>query len=255
VAASPTHTAGAPEHMAEDPQSPGTTQPDDASTGSLARVAETVAETVKPLLRGWIHAGISPLVLAASIVLVVLSPTPAAKWSTAVFGVTAVMLFGTSAVYHRGRWSTKVTGILRRMDHTNIFLIIAGTYTPLAVILLPTHTAKLLLTIVWSGAVVGLLARVFWLGAPRWVYVPVYVALGWVAVAFLPQFWRSGGPAIVWLVAAGGLCYTLGAVVYGTKRPNPSPRYFGFHEIFHALTVGGFVCHYIAVSIASYTSA
>jgi hemolysin III len=248
--------------MADEPETTTPPSPDDASAGPIGRVAETVGQvaetvgqTVKPLLRGWIHAGISPFVLAASIVLVALSPTTAAKWSTAVFGVTAVMLFGTSAVYHRGRWSTKVTGILRRMDHTNIFLIIAGTYTPLAVILLPAHTAKVLLTIVWSGALVGLLARVFWLGAPRWVYVPVYVALGWVAVWFLPQFGRSGGAAVVWLVIAGGLCYTLGAVVYGTKWPNPSPRYFGFHEIFHALTVGGFVCHYVAVSIASYQSA
>ena len=226
-----------------------------AQASGLPRAVGQVAETIKPKLRGWIHAGVAPLVLAASIVLVVLSPTPAAKWSTAVFGLSAVMLFGTSAVYHRGRWSPRVQGVLRRLDHTNIFLIIAGTYTPLAVLLLPASTAKVLLIIVWSGAILGLLARVLWLGAPRWVYVPVYVALGWVAVAFLPQFWRSGGPAIVWLVAAGGLAYTAGAVVYGLKRPNPSPRWFGFHEVFHTLTVVGYTCHYIAVSIASYTSA
>ncbi len=104
----------------------------------------------------------------------------------------------------------------------------------------------------WSGALVGLLARVFWLGAPRWVYVPVYIALGWVAVWFLPAFWRAptGGPEVVWLVAGGGLAYTLGAVVYGLKRPNPSPRWFGFHEIFHALTVVGFTCHYVAAALA-----
>ncbi|WP_051681990.1 hemolysin III family protein [Cellulomonas sp. HZM] len=229
--------------------------PDGSPDGSSVSTVTTVADVVKPHLRGWIHAGVAPLVLAASIVLVVLSPTTAAKWSTAVFGISAVMLFGTSAIYHRGRWSPRVAGVLRRLDHTNIFLIIAGTYTPLAVLLLPKYTAEVLLIIVWSGALVGLLARVFWLGAPRWVYVPVYVALGWVAVAFLPQFWRSGGPAIVWLVAAGGLAYTAGAVVYGTKRPNPSPRWFGFHEIFHALTVVGFTCHYVAVSMASYGSA
>jgi hemolysin III len=223
--------------------------------GPVTRAAEQVAEAVKPRLRGWIHAGVAPFVLLASIVLVVLSPTPAARWSTAVFGLSAVMLFGTSAVYHRGHWSPRVAGILRRLDHTNIFLIIAGTYTPLAVLLLPASTARALLIVVWSGALVGLLARVFWLGAPRWVYVPVYVALGWVAVAFLPQFWRSGGPTITWLIIVGGLAYTLGAVVYGTKRPNPSPRWFGFHEIFHVLTVVGFGCHYVAVSIASYGSA
>lgn len=226
-----------------------------AQPSGLPGAVGQVADAIKPRLRGWIHAGVAPLVLVASIVLVVLSPTPAAKWSTAVFGLTAVMLFGTSAVYHRGRWSPRVQGVLRRLDHTNIFLIIAGTYTPLAVLLLPEQTARLLLIIVWSGALLGLLARVLWLNAPRWVYVPVYVALGWVAVAFLPQFWRSGGPAIVWLVAAGGLAYTAGAVVYGLKRPNPSPRWFGFHEVFHTLTVVGYTCHYVAVSIASYGSA
>lgn len=220
---------------------------------SVSRAVEQVAATVKPLLRGWIHAGVSPFVLAAGIVLVALSPTPAAKWSTAVFGLSAVMLFGTSAIYHRGTWSPRVAGVLRRLDHTNIFLIIAGTYTPLAVLLLPTTTARNLLLAVWGGALLGLLARIFWLGAPRWVYVPVYVVLGWVAVAFLPQFYREGSPAIAWLVIAGGLAYTVGAVVYGTKRPDPSPRYFGFHEIFHALTVAGFTCHYVAVSIASYS--
>lgn len=236
-------------------------RPGDASEpdGPVARAAdavgdavEQVVEAVKPRLRGWIHAGVAPLVLVASVVLVVLSPTTAARWSTAVFGLSAVLLFGTSAVYHRGTWSPRVAGVLRRLDHTNIFLIIAGTYTPLAVLLLPASTARTLLVVVWAGALVGLLARIFWLGAPRWVYVPIYVALGWVAVGFLPQFWRTGGPEIVWLVAAGGLAYTLGAVVYGLKRPNPSPRWFGFHEIFHALTVVGYTCHYVAVSIAAY---
>lgn len=227
----------------------------DDVAGGVQRAVEQVASTVKPRLRGWIHAGVAPFVLVASVILVVLSPTPAARWSTAVFGVTAVMLFGTSAFYHRGRWSDRTAAVLRRLDHTNIFLIIAGTYTPLAVLLLPASTARTLLVVVWSGALVGLLARIFWLGAPRWVYVPVYVALGWVAVWFMPQFWESGGPTVVWLIAGGGLAYTVGAVVYGTKWPNPSPRWFGFHEIFHVLTVVGYGCHYAAVSIAAYASA
>ncbi|WP_315096355.1 hemolysin III family protein [uncultured Cellulomonas sp.] len=218
-------------------------------------LVERVADAVKPHLRGWIHAGVTPFVIVASIVLVVLSPTPTAKWSTAVFGITAVMLFGTSAVYHRGRWSPTTSAVLRRLDHTNIFLIIAGTYTPLALLLLPGSTARTLLVVVWTGALIGTLARIFWLGAPRWVYVPVYVALGWVAVWFFPSFYRSGGLAILLLIAGGGLAYTVGAIVYGTKRPNPSPRWFGFHEIFHALTVIGYGSHYVAVSIASYGSA
>lgn len=233
-------------------------RPSDAAAELGDEVREgvaNVAAAVKPRLRGWIHAGMAPLVVVASIVLVVLSPTQAAKVSTAVFGVSAIMLFGTSAIYHRGNWSPRVAAILRRLDHTNIFLIIAGTYTPLSVLLLPYPTNRNLLIVVWSGALAGLLMRVFWLGAPRWLYVPIYVALGWVALAFLPQFWTSGGSTIVWLIAIGGLAYTLGAVVYGTKRPNPSPRWFGFHEVFHALTVVGYGCHYVAVSIASYGSA
>nr|WP_167405833.1 hemolysin III family protein [Sphaerisporangium cinnabarinum] len=211
-----------------------------------------VAEVVKPRLRGWIHAGTFPLALVASIVLVVVAPPVAGKVATAVFGLSACLLFGTSAVYHRGTWSPRVAGVLRRADHSNIFLIIAGTYTPLAVLLLPQRTATILLAIVWSGALLGLLARILWLDAPRWVYVPIYVALGWVAVGYMPQFWTTtNGPAIVWLVAVGGLAYTLGAVVYGIKKPNPSPRWFGFHEIFHVLTVVGYGCHYAAILLAA----
>ena len=229
---------------------------DDA--GTLERAADAVGdaveaavEAVKPRLRGMIHAGVAPIALVASVLLVALSPTAAARWSTAVFGVTAVMLFGTSAVYHRGTWSPRVAAVLRRLDHTNIFLIIAGTYTPLAVLLLPPATARTLLVIVWSGALVGMLARIFWLGAPRWVYVPIYLALGWVAVGYFPQFWQTGGPTIVWFIAVGGLAYTVGAIVYGMKRPDPSPRWFGFHEIFHVLTVVGYGTHAAAVAIAT----
>ena len=212
---------------------------------------EAVADAVKPRLRGWIHAGMAPIALVASVALVVLSPTRTAVLANTVFGVSAVLLFGTSAVYHRGTWSPTVTGVLRRLDHTNIFLIIAGTYTPLAALLLPGDTSRTLLLVVWAGALAGLLARVFWLGAPRWMYVPIYIALGWVAVWFLPDFWDLGGPAVVWLVAVGGFAYTVGAVVYATKRPNPSPRWFGFHEIFHVLTVVGYGCHFAAVALAT----
>ncbi|WP_149202291.1 PAQR family membrane homeostasis protein TrhA [Actinotalea subterranea] len=218
-------------------------------------MAAELVDAVKPRLRGWIHAGTAPIALVGAIVLVVLAPTTEAKVTTGVFGLSAILLFGTSAVYHRGTWSPKVAGVLRRLDHTNIFLIIAGTSTPLSVLLLDSPLDRTLLVVVWSGALLGTLARIFWLGAPRWLYVPVYVALGWVSVWFMPDFWVTpNGPAIVWWVAVGGLAYTVGAVVYGTKRPNPSPRWFGFHEIFHVLTVVGFLCHYVAVSLATYSS-
>lgn len=228
----------------------------EAARDAVHTVSAAAAETaawIKPHLRGWIHAVTAPLALAAAIVLVVLADTTADKIACAVFGVTAVLLFGTSAVYHlgTGTWSPRTAALLRRLDHANIFLIIAGTYTPLAVMLLPRDTAVVLLAVVWIGAVVGLVARVLWMGAPRWLYVPVYVALGCVAVGYIPQFATSGGAAVAWLVASGGVAYILGAVVYGTKFPDPSPRWFGFHEIFHALTVVGFTCHTVAIYLAA----
>jgi hemolysin III len=213
---------------------------------------DAVVAAVKPRLRGWIHAGTFPLALAAGIVLVCLAPTTKSRIAAAVFGLTAAMLFGTSAVYHRGTWSPRLQGLLKRLDHSNIFLIIAGTYTPFALLLLPAHDAKELLLIVWSGAVAGVLFRVFWVGAPRWLYTPIYVALGWVAIFYFGPFLQHGGVALVTLIAVGGFPYTLGAIVYGTKKPDPSPRWFGFHEIFHAFTVAAFAAHYIAVSMAIY---
>jgi hemolysin III len=224
--------------------------------GTLEEVGESVADAVaaiKPRLRGWSHVIMAPLALAYGIVLIALAPAGPPRISVTVYAISTVLLFGTSAVYHRGSWSPRAAAVLRRMDHSNIFLLIAGTYTPLAVLLLPASTARVLLWVVWSGALVGILMRVLWLGAPRWLYVPIYVALGWVAVAFLPAFAASGGPAVVILVIAGGIAYTLGALVYGLKRPNPSPHWFGFHEIFHAGTVIGATCHAIAVGIATFS--
>ncbi|MHB1490496.1 hemolysin-III related [mine drainage metagenome] len=230
-------------------------QPSGDRVGQVRDGASQIAAAVKPKLRGWLHAGMSPIALAAGIVLVALSPTTTAKWTTTVFAASSVLLFTTSAVYHRGTWTPKVTGVLRRLDHSNIFAIIAGTYTPLTVLLLPRSTSTVLLWVIWSGALLGLLGRVFWLDAPRWLYTPIYVALGSAAMGYLGTFAKApNGPAIVWLVAGGGVAYILGAVVYATKWPNPSPRWFGFHEVFHSLTVIGFSCHYIAVSLAAYSS-
>lgn len=218
---------------------------------SPEEASASILDTLKPKWRGWIHAVTFPLSLAAGIVLIVLAPTNAARAGALIFAISSWLLFGTSAVYHRGNWSAKVHAVLRRLDHSNIFLIIAGSYTPLALLLLPHRQTVILLSIVWGGAIGGLLLRIFWLSAPRWLYVPIYIGLGWVAVAFLPQFWSSGGPAVVWLIISGGLAYTVGAVIYGLKKPNPSPQWFGFHEIFHSLTVVGWTCHFIAVMMAT----
>ncbi|GIG53632.1 PAQR family membrane homeostasis protein TrhA [Demequina activiva] len=216
-------------------------------------MAENLPDPAKPLMRGWLHLGAAPIALIAGMVLVVFAPTLAGRVSTAIFTLTAVMLFGTSAVYHRGNWSPRTNAVLRRMDHANIFLIIAGTYTPLTVMLLDGTTRTVVLVVVWSGALVGLLLRVFWLGAPRWAYVPLYLGLGWVAVGFIGPFYQAGGAAVVALIIAGGLCYTVGAIIYGTKWPRGSMKYFGFHEIFHALTIAGFLCHYAAIALVVFT--
>jgi hemolysin III len=166
----------------------------------------------------------------------------------------SALLFGTSALYHRGTWSPKVERQLKRADHSNIFLIIAGTYTPFAVILLGDHGGDTLLWMVWGAALGGIAFRVLWVGAPRWLYTPIYLALGWVAVFYISEIYQTGGAAVVALLAVGGACYSAGAVVYALKRPNPSPRWFGFHEVFHALTLAAFAAHYIAVSIATYST-
>jgi len=219
----------------------------------VAGAVERVPDPIKPKLRGWLHAGTFPLSLAAGIVLVALAGSGPETWACAVYALSACLLFGVSALYHRGRWSPRVQGLLKRLDHANIFLIIAGTYTPFTVVLLSGRTQEVLLTVVWAAAISGVIFRVAWVGAPRWLYVPAYVGLGWAAVFFLPEFLHSGGVAVFVLLIVGGLLYTVGGLVYATRRPDPSPRWFGFHEVFHALTLVAYVVHYVAVSIAVYT--
>jgi hemolysin III len=205
---------------------------------------------VKPRLRGWLHAGTFPVAVAVGALLTVLSPGAGPRLALALFTVSSALLFGVSALYHRGRWTGRPYSVLKRLDHANIFLIIAGTYTPFCVLALPPGQARGLLWIVWGGALAGVAFRVLWVGAPRWLYVPVYVALGWVAVMYLPGFRQTGGAPVVTFLILGGVLYTLGAVVYGVRRPDPNPRWFGFHEVFHALTVAAFTAHCIGISIA-----
>ncbi len=204
----------------------------------------------KPVLRGWIHTIAAPVSLAASVVLVVLAPTTELKWASAVYMVSSLVLFGVSAAYHQFYWKPPIEKFLQRMDHANIFLLIAGTYTPLTVALLDGRSRVFLLATVWIGAVLGILISLFWPTAPRWLNTLIYVILGWTAIWFLPAFWNSGGPAVVLLILAGGILYTIGALVYAFKWPNPSDRWFGFHEIFHAFTVAAWVCQCIAAYLA-----
>ncbi len=220
------------------------------------RLRETVHDLsaeIKPRLRGWLHVGTVPLSLAAGIVLVVLAPGTEARVGAVVFTVTSVLLFTVSAVYHTPTWGHRAHDVLRRFDHANIFLLIAGTYTPFALLLLDDRNAEVLLTLVWVGALLGVVFRVCWVGAPRWLYVPVYVALGWAAAFWAGDFMAAADVSVLTLMLVGGLLYSAGGLVYALKRPDPLPRWFGFHEVFHTLTVAAFAVHYIGISIATYT--
>ena len=204
----------------------------------------------KPTWRGWIHAATFPVAIALGVVLIVLADGVPAKVSSSVVVVSSLLLFGVSALYHRFSWSDRTKRLLKRLDHANIFLLIAGSYTPITVLALPHDKSVLLLWLVWIGAGLGIGFRVFWIGAPRWLYVPLYLLLGYAALAFLVDFFQANA-VMMTLILLGGLFYTIGAVIYGFKRPNPVPGVFGFHEIFHALTLLAFLCHWIAIFLVA----
>ncbi len=209
-----------------------------------------LTELMPPRLRGWLHAIAFPVVVLGGLTLVTLTPGLRARTGAAVFVASAALLFGVSALYHRGRWSPRAKAILARLDHANIFIAIAGTYTAFALSLLPDAQARTLLWTIWLGAGAGVFLRVVWITAPRWLTTMTYIALGWVAIFYLGPLYQGGGPVILSLIAIGGVLYTVGAMVYGFKRPDPSPRWFGFHEVFHAFTIAAFGTHAVAVAMA-----
>lgn len=216
----------------------------------LSEISDQVEPEIKPTWRGWIHTGILPIAIAGGIVLVVLADGLVAKVASAVFFAGSVLLFGTSAIYHRFNWSPKVKLALKRFDHANIFLLIAGSYTPITLLALPQDKGLILIVAIWTVALLGIGFRVFWIGAPRWLYVVIYIAMGWAAVVYLPEL-LAANLVMMLLILIGGLLYTLGAVFYAMKRPNPFPGHFGFHEIFHTFTVLAFMCHWTAVLLIS----
>ena len=224
-----------------------------SDSGPPEPVAE-VLQAVKPKLRGWLHAGAAPLALAAGIVLVSLAPTAVGRLGGAVFLAASVLLFGTSGVYHRRTWGVRGEAVMRRLDHANIYVFIAASYTPMALLMLEGGSRVLLLSLIWSAALGGLAFRLFWLDAPRWLYTALYLVMGWAAVGWMAAFYSAGGLAVLLLILLGGVFYTGGALVYARKRPDPSPAWFGYHEIFHAGTVLGFASHYVAISLITYAA-
>jgi hemolysin III len=210
----------------------------------------------KPRMRGWLHTYAFFVAAVCGIVLTTLAgtaagrPGPAAMVSCAIYSLTVCGLFGTSALYHRRVWSPRGYKIMRRLDHSMIFVFIAGTYTPFSVLLLPHAKAVVILAVVWGGALAGVATKLVSPNAPRWLSAPLYIALGWVAVAVLPDILHRGGVAALVLLLTGGVVYTVGAVSYALRRPNLRPGVFGHHEFFHACTLVAAICHHIAIYFA-----
>jgi hemolysin III len=216
------------------------------------------APPVKPRMRGWIHLWSLLVFCAAGAILITLAATTVsarAAVGTSIYVVTIMGLFGVSALYHRRTWrSSGARTWMRRLDHSMIFLFIAGTYTPFAMLAMRPTTGAVVLAVVWGGALGGVVLKLAWPNAPRWVGVPVYIALGWVAVFVLPDLLSRAGAVALVLIIAGGLLYTAGAIFYATRWPDPWPKTFGYHEFFHAAVSVAAICHHVAIWIALYST-
>ena len=207
----------------------------------------TAVAAPRPLLKGWSHALAAVAAIALCPILIALAPS-GTRAAAAIYAGCVIALFTISALYHRVQWTPGAHQFMRRLDHSMIFIVIAATYTPIAVVALPEFTGRLILTIVWGGAIGGAVLHLFWPGAPRKILVTLYLAVGWAAVLVIADIWRELGVTGFVLLVAGGLLHSIGAIVYALKRPNPWPTVFGFHEIFHLFVVGGIACHYVVVA-------
>lgn len=217
------------------------------------------APFVKPRLRGWLHFWSFVVAVIAGVTLVVLAATTVSAGAAVAVGVYAVTVwgvFGVSALYHRRTWvSPWSRTLMKRLDHAMIFVFIAGTYTPFAVLAMPSPTGTVVLWVVWAGALGGVVLKLVWPHAPRWIGVPFYLALGWVAVFVLPDLLERGGVAALVLLLIGGAFYSLGAAFYALRRPTGWPTTFGYHEFFHAATVVAAACHHVAIWLVLYSGA
>ena len=202
----------------------------------------------RPLLRGWLHLLYFWASLPGASLLLARAHDATQLTAAAVYSASLTALFGTSALYHRGTWTAAWRLRLRHLDQAMIFFLIAGTYTPFALLVLHGALANAILVVVWIGAIAGAVVEMIWIDHPKWVGALIYLSLGWVAVAAFPELWTSMGVGGTLLVAAGGLLYTAGAVVYATQRPDPNPAIFGYHEIFHLLVIAAAVAHFSAVA-------
>jgi hemolysin III len=209
---------------------------------------EALENRPKPRLRGVLHQAAFFVALVVGTLLVIFTNGQRASLAAAAFAGSVVAMLGVSALYHRVTWSPRVRPWMRRLDHAGIYLLIAGSYTPVGLLTLSGAMRTVVLAVVWSGAAVAIVLKFAWVSAPKWLSAAIGIALGWVGVVALPQVWAHAGPAAVVLLAAGGLAYTVGAIVYARKRPDPVPQVFGYHELFHALTLVAVACQYVAIA-------
>jgi hemolysin III len=219
-----------------------------ASRGDRSPAAAVPEVRVKPRLRGVFHQYAFFVSLVGGTVLVVLAATTRASVAAAIYAASVSALFGVSALYHRVTWTTPARRRMRRLDHSMIFLLIAGTYTPVGLLVLEGTLATVVLAVVWGGALAGIVIELAWTGAPSWLGGTVYLALGWVAVVATPQLFARLGVTGGLLIVAGGLVYSAGAAVYALRRPDPVPAVFGYHEVFHLLVIVGVAAHFLAIS-------
>jgi hemolysin III len=203
---------------------------------------------VKPRLRGVSHQYAFFVSLGSGALLVLLAATARATAAAAVYAASVSALFGVSALYHRVTWTIPARRRMRRLDHAMIFLLIAGTYTPVGLLVLAGRLATVVLAVVWGGALAGIVLELVWTRAPRWLGGAVYLTLGWVAVVAMPQLFARLGLAGGLLLVAGGLSYSVGVAVYALRRPDPVPAVFGYHEVFHLLVIAGVAAHFLAIS-------
>jgi hemolysin III len=199
------------------------------------------------MLKGWSHLVAAVAATALCPILIALSP-PGTRGPAAIFSGCVIALFLISGLYHRIQWSPRPHKVMQALDHSMIFIVIAATYTPIAAVALPDSQGRVILAIVWTGAILGALLNLAWPTAPRPVVVAPYLMIGWVAIAIIDDIWRSLGVAGFILLAAGGVLHSIGAIIYARKRPDPWPLVFGFHEIFHLFVIGGIACHYVVVA-------
>jgi hemolysin III len=206
------------------------------------------AARAKPLLRGVLHQVSFFVALAVGALVVAFADGTRATVSAAIFAASVVAMLGASALYHRVTWSPTVRPWMRRVDHAGIYVLIAGTYTPVGLIVVHGVLRNIVLTIVWSGAGAAILLKFIWVRAPKWLSAATGLAVGWAGVAAMPQVVQNAGWPAFALLAAGGLAYSAGAVVYAMRRPDPAPDVFGYHELFHALTIVAVACQYVAIA-------